>query len=77
MDLFLLTREDIYRELTDLANTRGIETQEDWDSLMDEVVDSYLEAGDLGPENDVIGLKEHLSGQWEKYMAETEPEETF
>lgn len=75
MALTTLTTQDLYEEIADLARGQGAGEQGAWNELVDEVVDSYLDLGELDKDQDIEGMKDVLKAKWEAYKAE-EAEET-
>lgn len=61
------SRSDLKVELFDLAMTQGIATQEEWDDLVDEVVETHVDLGQLDKDQDTESTKEYLRTLWGEY----------
>ncbi len=71
MSLTTLTPADLYAEIADLARDQGINSKEQWDELVDDVVEDHLDLGELDLEEDSEGIKDDLRGKWPVYKKET------
>lgn len=67
MSLTTLTIEELFAEICDLARDQGIADAEAWDGLVDEVMDSHRDLGELDDEQDTEGMKEILKMKWDQY----------
>src|SRR3989338_4806114 len=67
MKLTTLTRQELYEEIIDLAQGQGVNSQETWNELVDETVESHLDLGELDVDRDTEGLKEGLYAQYGEY----------
>lgn len=74
MNLDTLNRDELFRELVELAKAEGVASQEGWNELVDEVLDSHLDIGELDKDQDLEGMKVQLNGMWEQYTQEAGPE---
>ncbi|MBI4139055.1 hypothetical protein HY479_02795 [Candidatus Uhrbacteria bacterium] len=74
MNLDTLNRSDLFQEISELARAQGIATREEWGGLVEEVVDSHLDIGELDPDQNLTGLKELLHAMWDEYKRESQPE---
>lgn len=74
MNLDTLNRNDLFQEISELAREQGIATKEEWHSLVGEVVDSHLDLGEMDPDQNLSGLKDLLTEQWDEYKRESHPE---
>lgn len=74
MNLDTLNREDLYKEIADLAREQGAMSYEDWRELVSVVVDGHLDIGELDRDQDLVGLKTDLTAAWEEYKRESSPE---
>jgi len=81
MKLDTLSHGELFDEISDLAKEQGVSTQEAWNELVDEVIDSHQAIGELDKDMDLMNLRTILSGMWNEYKleaaaeAETEPED--
>lgn len=72
MAVTTLTVEDMYNEVGDLARDQGVATKEQWDELVEDVVEDHLDLGELDLDQDTEGMKEVLQsrfGSWKKESA--------
>ncbi len=67
MRLKPLTREDLFLEISRLAEDEGIGTREAWDELVDEVIDGHIDLGELDSAQNTEEMKEVLRGRWEEH----------
>ncbi|MBU0540165.1 hypothetical protein KKF59_01770 [Patescibacteria group bacterium] len=67
MNLDILSQADLFNEISDLARSQGVATQEAWEELADETVESHLLLGELDPDQNLVGLKTTLHGLWQEY----------
>ncbi|MBU1033208.1 MAG: hypothetical protein ABII13_04940 [Patescibacteria group bacterium] len=74
MQLDTLNRKELFDEISDLARNQGISTQEEWDGLVDEVVESHISLGELDEDQDLEGLKNALMEKWEVHTSQSHPE---
>ncbi|MEO5927881.1 MAG: hypothetical protein ABIO72_04125 [Patescibacteria group bacterium] len=74
MNLDTLNRDELFRELVELAKEEGVTSQEMWNELVDELLDSHLNIGEMDKDQDLEGLKVQLNGMWEEYKREAAPE---
>lgn len=74
MNLDTLNRDELFRELVELAKEEGVTSQEMWNELVDEVLDSHLDIGELDKDQDLEGIKVQLNEMWPEYAREAAPE---
>ncbi len=67
MSLTTLTVEELFAEICDLARDQGVGSSEAWDSLVDDVLQSHMDLGELDSEEDVEGIGETLKMKWGDY----------
>ncbi len=75
MALTTLTGGELYQEVADLARDQGASTKDDWDELVEDVVESHLSLGEIDLDEDTEGLKETLRSKWRVYRTDTDGEE--
>lgn len=75
MDITTLTFDELYSEIVDLAQEQGVNNQERWDELVDEVIESHLDLGELDPDQDIEGWKESLSLKYADYKRQMKEED--
>ena len=71
MALTTLTLADLYSEISDLARDQGIESKEQWDELVESVVEDHLDLGELDLEEDSEVMKDDLKAKWTAYKKES------
>lgn len=74
MNLETLNRGDLFQEISDLAREQGVSSKETWDELVDEVVESHLDLGELNDDEDLEGVKDALKEAWKEFELESAPE---
>jgi hypothetical protein len=67
MKLETLSSEELYTEIAEIAREQGVSSREDWTNLVDEVVQSHLELGELDQDQPLEGHKDALYMRWETY----------
>ena len=75
MPLTTLTLEDLYSEIADLARDQGVNSKEQWDEMVEDVVEDHLDLGELDLEEDSEGMKDDLKAKWGTYKKENSDEE--
>lgn len=70
-----VTFEDLYQEIAEIARENAIKDQEEWDDLVGEVVDGYVDMGEMDPDQDIEGYKVVLSPLWARFKKESREEE--
>jgi len=70
MEPAVLTVDDIYNEVADLARDQGVSTQEIWNDLVDEVIDGHSDLGEIDDEEDTDGMKRDVRAMWGEYKLE-------
>lgn len=74
MNLDTLNQGDLYTEIAELARTEGVSSQVDWNELVDEVVESHNDLGEMNDDQSQEALKEMLKMSWAQYQRESGPE---
>jgi hypothetical protein len=75
MSLTTLTLEDLYSEVADLARDQGVSSKEQWDELVEDVVEDHLDLGELDLEEDSEGIKDDLKAKWGTFKKENTDED--
>jgi hypothetical protein len=75
MSLTTLTLEDLYSEIADLARDQGVSSKEQWDELVEDVVEDHLDLGELDLEEDSEGIKDDLKAKWGRFKKENTDED--
>lgn len=70
-----VTFEDLYQEVAELAREHAVNSQEEWNELVDEVVEGYVDMGEMNPDQDTEGYKTSLSPLWARFKNESQEEE--
>lgn len=76
MAITTLTLDDLYEEISDLARDQGVATKEQWDEMVEDVVEDHLDLGELDLDQDTEGMKDVLRGRWGSYKKESSSEDT-
>ncbi len=72
MKLDTLSNAELFEEISDLARDQGVATEDMWKQLVDEVLDSHLELGELDKDQDLENKKQVLSDMWGEYEREAD-----
>lgn len=67
MNLDTLSSDELYTEIAELAREQGVASRVNWVNLVDEVVQSHLELGELDQDQPLEGHKDALYMRWETY----------
>ena len=59
--------EEMYFQLRSMAEDEGAYTQEEWNSLVDGVLEERKEKGSLDEDDDTEGLREILEARFEQF----------
>lgn len=70
MDLTILTIEELYSEIADLAREQNVVNQETWNALVDEVVDGHMDLGEISEDDDPEAMKEALNHRYDGFHEE-------
>jgi len=73
-NLDTLNRAELFDEVAELARAQGISDQAEWNELVDEVLDSHFNIGELNDDQDIEGMREVLHLAWNEYQRESGPE---
>lgn len=65
-----LSTDDLYSEISDLAQERGISAQEQWNELVEAVIEDHLELGELNSDQNLMAKQEVLKSRWADYQTE-------
>jgi hypothetical protein len=74
MNLDTLNRAELFDEIAELARAEGITDQMEWNELVDEVLDSHFNIGELNDDQDIEGVRQALHMAWSEYQGESGPE---
>lgn len=69
-----LNRDDLFKEISDLARAQGVLSAEMWNELTEEVIQAHLELAELDKDQDLEGLQTTLREKWEEYKREAQIE---
>lgn len=61
-----LSIEDLYYECRERADSEGAMSQEEWDSVVDDLLEEKREAGELHDDDDVTAIREALQSRFEE-----------
>ncbi len=70
MAITSFSRSDLKEEIFDLAQSKAVATQEEWDDLADEVVETHIDLGQIDKDQDTEGSKEYLRSLWNEYKTQ-------
>ena len=74
MNLDTLNQGELYTEIAELARVEGIANQVEWNELVDEVLESHEDLGELNDDQALAQLKEALKLSYSQYQRESGPE---
>ncbi len=58
----------LYREITERAKMNGVVNQEQWDGIVDEVIEQYRTTeGEIDTDEDTEGMEEDLRARFAEY----------
>lgn len=67
MNLDTLNRGELLQEITELAREQGVTSQETWNELCDEVLESHVGLGEMDDDQENETLKQTLYMGWKEY----------
>lgn len=62
--------EDIFFECKERATSEGALTQEEWNDIVDEVLEEKRGNGQINDDEDVVAIREALQGRYEEFEEE-------
>lgn len=68
-NLDTLSDGELYNEIAELAREQGIATQADWNNLVEEVLESHFDLGELNDDQDLEGKRQNLNQMWSNYQS--------
>lgn len=74
MNLDTLNLGELFTEISNLAREGGVTTQAGWNELVDEVLESHFNIGELNDDQDLEGHAKALRMMWAEYQRESGPE---
>ncbi|MBI5654716.1 hypothetical protein HZC53_03635 [Candidatus Uhrbacteria bacterium] len=74
MKLDTLSHAELFEEISDLAKEQGVASQDVWNELVSEVLESHLALGELDKDMDLENLRTILSNMWTQYEREASAE---
>ncbi|HVM90687.1 MAG TPA: hypothetical protein VMU11_02215 [Verrucomicrobiae bacterium] len=70
-NLDTLNRGELLQEISDLAREQGVTNQEDWSELVEEVIESHFDIGELNDDQDIQGTMQVLKDAWADYAGQS------
>lgn len=67
MNLDTLNRGELLQEIAELARAQGVTSQDMWNQLCDEVIESHLDLGEMDDDADNETLRQALYLGWTEY----------
>jgi hypothetical protein len=65
---------ELYSEITKRARANGVASQEEWDGIVDEVVEQFRTDGRIHDDEPTEGMEEDLRARFEEYDADIRQE---
>ena len=59
--------EDLYEELVERAREAGVNAEEAWNELVEEVLDEHINWGEVDIDDDITGIREALQERWKEF----------
>lgn len=75
MPRVFVTFEDLYQEIAEVARENSVLNQEEWNDLVDEIIEGYVDMGEMHPDQDVEGYKVSLAPLWDRFKKESQEED--
>lgn len=76
MNLDTLNHGELFTEIAELARAEGVTNQTGWNELVDEVLESHEDIGEMNADQDIEGFRQALHAAWSEYARESGPEST-
>lgn len=67
MNLDTLNSGELLQEIMELARAQGVTSQDMWNSLCDEVIESHEQLGEMDDDEDSSTLRQNLYMGWTEY----------
>ncbi len=74
MNLDTLSTAELYSEIADLARDQGVTSQDTWNQLCDDVLESHENLAELNDDQDIEQQRLALHDLWNEYSVESAPE---
>ena len=65
-----LNEEQFFNQIKNRARAEGIASGEEWNDIVEEMINERLNVGEFDKDEDLEGLKEALKTRYEEYEAE-------
>ena len=66
----MLNEEQFFNQIKNRARGEGIASREEWDDIVEEMINERLNVGEFDKNEDLEGLKEALKTRHEEYEGE-------
>ena len=74
MNLETLSNAELFTEISELAREQGVTSQDMWDELCDEVLESHQDIAEHNADQDTEGKRGVLHAMWAEYSENSGPE---
>jgi len=72
MDYLTLNLEELFEEVKGRATDEGAVSKEEWDDIVDDVLDSKREFGEMHDDEDQVQIREALKMRFEEFETEVQ-----
>jgi hypothetical protein len=70
MENQMLNEEQFFNQIKNRAKGEGVSSSEEWNDIVEEMINERLGVGEFDKDEDLEGLKEALKTRYEEYEAE-------
>lgn len=60
--------EELYEQVREMAATEGVESQEQWDDMVEVVLNKKVDWAEVDNDDDVVGMREELRMKYKDYQ---------
>lgn len=71
----IVSFEDLYQEIAEIARENSVSSAVEWEEIVSDVIDGYLDMGEMDLDQDTEGYKVSLSLLWGRFKKESAEEE--
>lgn len=60
--------EELYEQVRQMAATEGVESQEQWDDMVEVILNQKVDWAEVDNNDDVVGMREELRMKYKEYQ---------